>query len=368
VRPRLHHLGFTFAILLVPSLVDAKPKQAKLEAPAARLLPGKSIGSPTEGRLVGGSRLADAPYIRIVPSYAQGDVRWGVDTLVGAIDRSARAVRKQFADSVLSVGHLSKSGGGELDRHASHESGRDADVGFYVRDQKGKPIYADHFVAFKGDGTAPSWPGAQFDDARNWAFIASMVGDGHAHVTHIFVSTPIRQRLLGYAAKIGAPGNLRVRASELMAQPHGALPHDDHFHIRVACPAGMDKCIEQPLAHHKKKSPHHSPAATAHAKPGPSASSPKSHEAPSAKPEKPAAPPPSASDESSAASDSSPSLAPIVPGLDSAVIPKPLEMPAPPRNVPGPSANPSGPSPAPMPTPAPAPPAIDDPDGVLESN
>lgn len=361
MRSRIFHLGFTFALVLVPSFAAAKPKpaakQAKLEAPAARLLPGKSIGSPTEGHLVGGSRLSDAPHVRIVPAYGQGDVRWGVENLVGALDRAGRAVRKQFADSVLSVGHLSKPGGGELDRHASHESGRDADVGFYVRDQKGKPIYADHFVAFKGDGTAPSWPGAQFDDARNWAFISSIVGDGHARVTHIFVSTPIRQRLLGYAAKIGAPGNLRVRASELMAQPHGALPHDDHFHIRVACPPGMDKCIEQPLAHHKKKS-HHSPAATAHSKPGPSAA--KSHEAPAAKPEKPA-PPPSASDESSAASDSSPSLAPIVPGLDSAVIPKPLEIPSPPKNVPGPSA-------APMPTPVPAPPAIDDPDGVLEGN
>jgi penicillin-insensitive murein endopeptidase len=225
----------------------------------------------------GGCTCENAPYLRIVPVYAQGDVRWGVEPLVGAIDRAARSVRKQFTDSVASVGHLSKPGGGELDRHASHESGRDADVGFYVRDQKGKPLYADHFVAFKGDGTAPSWPGAQFDDARNWAFVSSIASDAHARVTHIFVSTPIRQRLLSYAAKVGAPGNIRVRASELMAQPHGSLPHDDHFHIRVACPSGMDKCIEQPLAHHKKKHPHQNVSgasnnATAHAtKPGASA-------------------------------------------------------------------------------------------------
>lgn len=364
---RIRHLGFAFALLLsaVATNADAKPatahpiKHAKLEAPAARLQPGRSIGSPTEGRLVGGSRLGDAPYLRIVPAYSQGDVRWGVEPLVGAIDRAARAVRKQFGDSVLSVGHLSKPGGGELDRHASHESGRDADVGFYVKDQKGKPIYADHFVAFKGDGTAPSWPGAQFDDARNWAFIAAMVGDGHARITHVFVSTPIRQRLLAYAAKMGAPPGLRVRASELMAQPHGALPHDDHFHIRVACPPGMGQCIEQPIAHHKKKHPH--PGATAHSRPGSSAST--SPHAPAAKPQPHApAPPPSASDESSSASDGTPSLAPVVPGLDSAVIPKPLEIPSPPKNVPGPRGA------APMPTPMPAPPAIDDPDGVLEND
>ena len=365
---RSRHLGFTFALLLstVASTSDAKPvakpatKQAKLEPPAARLQPGRSIGSPTEGRLVGGARLGDASYLRIVPSYAQGDVRWGVEPLVGAIDRAARSVRKQFEGSVLSVGHLSKPGGGELDRHASHESGRDADVGFYVKDQKGKPIFADHFVAFRGDGTATSWPGALFDDARNWAFVAAMVGDAHARITHIFVSTPIRQRLLAYAAKIGAPPGLRVRASELMAQPHGSLPHDDHFHIRVACPAGMDKCIEQPLAHKKKHNTN--PNATAHAQAKPAPAAPPKHETPPAKPAKPA-PAPTAEGESSAASDSTPSLGPIVPGLDSVVIPKPLEIPSPPQKVPGPSG-----STAPAPTPVPAPPAIDDPDGVLEGS
>lgn len=353
---RIRHLGLAFAFVLVPAFADAKPpvKRAKLEPPAQRLSPGgKSIGSPTEGHLVGGAHLGDAPYLRIVPTYAQGDVRWGVEPLVSAIDRAARAVRKQFPDAVLSVGHLSKQGGGELDRHASHESGRDADIGFYVKNQQGKSIYADHFVAFKGDGTAPTWPGAQFDDARNWAFIAAMIGDPHARITHVFVSTPIRQRLLAYAAKIGAPPALRVRASELMAQPHGALPHDDHFHIRVACPSGMDKCIEQPTANRHRKRTHPAAQAQAQAKTGPAAPAaqpkPAPH-APAATPSKPA-PPPVKSDETAAA-DSMPSLAPIVPGLDSAVIPKPIEGLAPP--------------PQSVPAPTPAPPVIDDPDGIYE--
>ncbi len=353
---RIRHLGLAFAFVLAPSFADAKPpvKRAKLEPPAARLSPGgKSIGSPTEGHLIGGARLGDAPYIRIVPIYAPGDVRWGVEPLVSAIERAARAVRKQFPDSVLSVGHLSKPGGGELDRHASHESGRDADIGFFVKNVQGKPVYADHFVPFKGDGTAPTWPGAQFDDARNWAFIAAMVGDAHARITHIFVSMPIRQRLLAYAQKIGAPPGLRVRASELMAQPRGSLPHDDHFHIRVACPPGMDKCIELPTAQHHRKRTH--PAATAQAKPAPAAPAAQPKPAPhppAATPAKPA-PPPVKSDETAAA-DSMPSLAPIVPGLDSAVIPKPIEgFAPPPQNVPAPA-------------PTPAPPAIDDPDGIYE--
>jgi penicillin-insensitive murein endopeptidase len=278
------------------------------------------------------------------------------------IDHAARAVKKQFPDAILSVGHLSRPGGGEIDRHASHESGRDADIGFYVRNQQGKAIYADHFVAFKGDGTAPTWPGAQFDDAKNWALIAAIVGDVNARTSHIFVAMPLRTRLLQYAEKIGAPLATRKRASELMAQPRGSLPHDDHFHVRIACPPGMDKCIERPLA---RKQPHgrsgkaalaSSHGAGQHGK----ANAPPAH-APGhgTTPQKPAAAPPSSSDaepESSRSESLVPSLAPMVPGLDSAIIPAPLA-----------GSRPSGSDDKPAAPRSDAPP-IDDPDGVLEDH
>jgi penicillin-insensitive murein DD-endopeptidase len=232
------------------SIAPHAPEKVALEQskkPAGSVW-GRSVGSPTEGRLVGGSHLDETTYLRVVPSYAYGDVRWGTGPLVGAVDRAARQVRRQFPDAVLSAGQLSRQGGGEVERHASHESGRDADLGFYVRSQTGKPLLADHFVQFKGDGTATTWPGAFFDDARNWALVSSLVTDGVAHVSHIFVATPLRARLLSYAERIGAPMHVRVRASEVMAQPHGALPHDDHFHVRIGCPPNMPGCVEDPTA------------------------------------------------------------------------------------------------------------------------
>jgi penicillin-insensitive murein endopeptidase len=212
-----------------------------------RLAGGRSIGSPTEGHLLGGTRLEESPWLRIVPCHRDEDVRWGLESLVSLIDHAARGVRKQFPDSVLSVGHLSRRDGGEVDMHASHESGRDADLGFYVVNQQGKSIFAEHFVAFQADGTAPTWPGARFDDARNWALVAGLVGEGRAHVSYIFVASPLRTRLLTYAQRIGAPYAIRVRASEVMAQPRGSLPHDDHFHVRISCPGGMDGCVEYPV-------------------------------------------------------------------------------------------------------------------------
>jgi penicillin-insensitive murein endopeptidase len=243
--------------------VVAKPPQGSLAHPALHAVitvpgrpnlgrapsrVGRSIGSPTDGHLVGGARLEESPWLRVVPCYE--GAQWGLEPLVSMIDRAARSVRKDHADSVLSIGHLSRAGGGEIDRHASHESGRDADVGFYIVDQRGKPIYAEHFVAFKGDGTAPTWPGARFDDARNWAFLSSIMGQGAVRVTNVFVAAPLRQRLLDYAKKIGAPYAVRERAALTMVQPRGALPHDDHFHVRIGCPGGMEGCIELPSRKH----------------------------------------------------------------------------------------------------------------------
>lgn len=248
----------------------AAPKSAP-PARNATIPMGRSVGSPTEGHLVGGAHVGDAPYLRIVPAYANGDVRWGLGSLVGLLDRAARAVHKRWSGAVLSVGDLSKNGGGEIDRHASHESGRDADVAFYVKDAHGKPLYADHFVPFGGNGAARTWPGATFDDARNWALVAALVSDPLTHVSHIFVSNALRARLLAFAARAAVAPEVQAHAAATMAQPHGSLPHDDHFHVRVSCPAQMQGCVENPAIARRSRSKvrpgHGRPAPSAHAPP-----------------------------------------------------------------------------------------------------
>ncbi|HEX3769618.1 MAG TPA: penicillin-insensitive murein endopeptidase, partial [Polyangiaceae bacterium] len=215
---------------------------------AAALRFGRSVGSPTAGHLLGGLHLVETEYLRVEPNDLTGDVRWGLEPLVLMIDRAARSVRRHYPGTVTSVGHLSRDGGGDIDGHRSHESGRDADVGFFVRGASGKQLLAPHFVAFKADGTAPSWPGAYFDDAKNWTLVSSMVADPEANVTHVFVASWIRARLLAYAERAGTPAALRMRAAELMQQPRGALPHDDHFHVRIGCPPHQSSCIENPSA------------------------------------------------------------------------------------------------------------------------
>ena len=262
---RAASLAFSVLTATLTLSTGAFPGAAARHRPTARvgsmgpaaLRFGRSIGSPTEGHLLGGSHLEEAPYLRVVPVYAGGDIRWGLEPLVTMIDRAARQVRRQFPDAVTSVGHLSREGGGDVEHHRSHESGRDADVGFFIKSASGRQLLPTHFVQFRGDGTAASWPGAYFDDAKNWALVSALVTDPEAHVTHLFVAAPLRARLLAYAERMGVASNIRVRAAEVLQQPHGALPHDDHFHVRIGCPAHMSGCVENPSmrAHHGTGSP-----------------------------------------------------------------------------------------------------------------
>ena len=275
---------FSIALTLLTTSVGASTKPAKLVTArvalnAAALKFGKSVGSPTDGHLIGGAHLDDTPYLHVMPHDVPGDVRWGLSPLVTMIDRAAKTVAKKYPGSVLEIGHLSRPGGGDVGDHASHESGRDADLAYYVKNPQEKQVFTDRMVRFLGDGTAPTWPGAHFDDARNWTLISSIVQDSSANVTHIFVAAPIRARLLAYAAKIGAAPEIRNRAALLMMQPHGSLPHDDHFHVRIGCPVGQRECVENPMPR-RKAQPARVPTPKKRDRAEPAPPPPPRHEAP----------------------------------------------------------------------------------------
>jgi penicillin-insensitive murein endopeptidase len=241
--------GVVPAVMLVAACLAGvgHAAQTKKSRPIAH-----SIGAPNAGRLENGVHLDAKPYLRYVGEY-WGDAHWGVKELVDAIDRAAREVHKRYPDAVLGVGQLSRKDGGEIDRHHSHESGRDADVGFYLVDQAGHPVALDAFHAVRTDGRVAADPRLKFDDGRNFALVSALVSDPRAHVTHIFVATWLRTRLLAYGARVGASPYLRARIAETLMQPHHALPHDDHFHVRVGCPSTSPQCIETAVAAAAKK-------------------------------------------------------------------------------------------------------------------
>jgi len=224
---------------------EAKKGEAKPVEPPK---PAESVGPPNDGRLEGGIKLdTSKAYLRVVPAYVYGnmDTRWGLPALVRAIDRAAKGVNKKYPGAVLGVGDISRKGGGELANHHSHESGRDADLGFYVVDTKGQPVLRQGFLKIDEKLAAADVPGAKFDVSRNWLLLQSLLLDREARVSHIFVSEPIKHALLSHARSRGVARALYVRASQVMMQPTGGLPHDDHFHVRISCPSSSKKsCVE----------------------------------------------------------------------------------------------------------------------------
>lgn len=204
------------------------------------------MGHPNEGSLSGALRVdAALPYVRAVSVCAGVDAQWGLPVLVKMIERAAREVSKRYPGSVLNVGDISLKEGGEIWGHHSHESGRDADIGFYAMDAKGKPLDVRSFVKFDSSLGSKSFPSAHFDVARNWLLVQHWLSDPEARVSHIFVAEPLRQSLLAHARARGVSPLLLNRAASVLMQPSNSLPHDDHFHVRISCPKSSGReCLE----------------------------------------------------------------------------------------------------------------------------
>jgi penicillin-insensitive murein endopeptidase len=238
-------LAVALALVAVSGLAVGAPK-GKAAAHAKKGDKSKkgsrSIGAPNHGKLEGAALLKQSKNLK----QKSGGHSWGLPQMVGLLHRAANGVSKKHKGSVMFVGDLSGKTGGKIDRHGSHQSGRDADVGFYVVNSKGNAMPVKRFIAFDDQGNARDVPGARFDEARNWALVEAFLKDKEANVRYLFVTNGLKARLLAHAAKKHAPKDLVDRAAAAMMSPPDADLHDDHFHVRIACPESMkDACIEE---------------------------------------------------------------------------------------------------------------------------
>ena len=220
----------------------AKKDDAKDAKDAIDVKGTASVGAPNKGRLQGGVKLKSSRSLK-VREHAQA---WALPALAKLLQRAAGKVAKHHPRSVMLVGDLSQKSGGALTGHNSHQSGRDADVAFYVANSKGQPAAMRRFIAFDGAGKSAQVAWAQFDDARNWTLVESLLTDKDTTVRYIFVSNPLRARMLAYAKKEKVAKDLLARAETTLMSPRDADVHDDHFHVRIACPETMKgSCIEE---------------------------------------------------------------------------------------------------------------------------
>ena len=243
------------AATVTEAAFDDSVPEDPLEEPAGRppptSHPGASVGTPQTGHLEGGRNLAEAvePTLRILAATTRRGFVWGTGELIELLIDTAKAAAAAHPGSRFAVGNLSRSGGGDIPPSVSHNSGRDADLAFFLRDAAGKPARARHYVRFDDRGVATS-PASlagrlHFDTARNWTIVRQLLSHPAVVVQWIFVSAPLRNMLLDHALRIGEPKLMQARATRVLVQPRDSSPHNDHFHVRIACPPDdRPRCID----------------------------------------------------------------------------------------------------------------------------
>jgi penicillin-insensitive murein endopeptidase len=166
-------------ILAEPSASDPQ----SLVALAQRRLPDLgplSIGTPDAGLLVNPMPMPAGPYWKLRNPLESFGTAETIEYLVTAIE----SVEARFPGSPhVVIGDLSRPDGGRLNRHRSHQAGRDADIGFY---------YAR--------GEAPDFELARRKDLdlpRTWALVRALITE--TDVDRIFVDRSLIAVLYAYA-------------------------------------------------------------------------------------------------------------------------------------------------------------------------
>jgi penicillin-insensitive murein DD-endopeptidase len=200
-----------------------------------------SIGGPSDGRLEGGVPLpVHGPGYRFDPRKSP-ERRHGTVELVQALVRAAGSVHERMPGNELTIGDLSLREGGTIAGHASHQSGRDVDVMFYLVDDEGQP-FGGKPIPLEPDGTGHDYNDlANADDdvrvhldvPRTWLFVEALLSDPGVAINRIYVVEHVRKMLLEHAKKTKAPKKIVELFGHVTCQPR--FPHDDHMHIRAFC-------------------------------------------------------------------------------------------------------------------------------------
>jgi penicillin-insensitive murein endopeptidase len=221
-----------------------------------------SCGAANRGALAAAQVVPDQGngFVSPEPWRSRG-LRYATGELVDLIERAAGEVARAYAGSLLGVADLSARQGGPVARHASHQSGRDADLIYYAIDRAGDPFTPDRFMAYYGaDARATTADSPEptsrideryFDLARNWALVAALASDTDVRVTRIFVSTRVRDWLLAYARAASVPAAVLARVQSVLSTARDTGSHQDHMHVRIGCSAddvAQGRCTDESAA------------------------------------------------------------------------------------------------------------------------
>lgn len=199
--------------------------------PGTRPAP-QSVGRPTNGTLDYGVHLGDGPGYRLrFPKNA-----YGVEGTLKTLRTCAKRVRDTFPGTHdILIGDISRPGGGRFPPHESHQSGRDADIGYYLASNEQNATM--HRVK----------PG-DVDYAKTWALLKCHITTDR--VSRVYMDRKIQIAMIEWLRKKKAIDDGQVQrifevegGDEALVQH--AKEHDTHFHVRFSCDAHQPECVEE---------------------------------------------------------------------------------------------------------------------------
>ena len=195
--------------------------------------PAIPVGGYSKGCIAGAVQLpADGPGWQAMR--LSRDRRWGDPVLVRYIEALAQAVQQDGWPGLL-VGDMGQPRGGPMKSgHASHQIGLDVDLWF--QPTPGHTLSAAErenlsAISVLRKGTRNVDPKQFGEGQRMLLYRAARL----AGVARIFVAPGIKKALCAI--------NWRDRSFLNKIRPW--YGHDDHFHVRLACPAGSAYCKDQ---------------------------------------------------------------------------------------------------------------------------
>ena len=224
-------------ILGLTSLAGAKPHaKGRAGGKSARAIaaphhaPRHAVGRanlPWQGRLVDPAQLPDGDGYHIRrPARA-----FGTERTAELVHEVIEATIALFPERhVLAIGDLSAEHGGRITEHASHQSGRDVDIGLYYLE---KPAaYPENFVSATEDN---------LDCEATWGLIDRFVdtADQPGGAQIIFLDFRVQGLLYAWAKEHGIS---QKYLDHVFQYPHGKSSsegivrhwpnHDNHIHVR----------------------------------------------------------------------------------------------------------------------------------------
>jgi len=191
------------------------------------------IGGYAKGCLAGAVQLpADGPNWQAMR--LSRDRRWGTPELVGYIEGLGQSAAQDGWPGLL-VGDMGMARGGPMPSgHASHQIGLDVDI--WLKPMPGHTLSAKEretisAVSMLKKGTRDVDP-RKFGEAQRMLLYRAAQPSG---VARIFVAPGIKKVMCA----------IKWRDPSFLNKLRPWYGHDDHFHVRLACPAGATSCADQ---------------------------------------------------------------------------------------------------------------------------